>query len=419
MQNETQQRPKCKIFCASLAVLERVLLIHLAEINPQYNLVKDEAAPFLEMAKLPVIGGKIATWDQKEFKGSGSRFQNGDTLFARITPCTENGKIGFVDFLCDTQTAFGSTEFTVLSPKNGTHPEFIYYLCSSNHVRVPAIEFMIGSTGRQRVPNWVFKNITVPRFSFAEQRRIAEILTSVDDSIRATELVIEQAECVKRGLMEDLLTGGLGDEAVLCDELSEGWSFKELKEICSIRGEYGANAPKSDYDPSLPRYVRITDIDARGNLQEATAVSIPHEKAASYILDEGDIVIARSGATVGKSYIHTADNGECAFAGYLVRFRLRPEIASHDWLKYVFQSKPYWDWVRDNQRAGAQPNINAKEYGSYLLKVPPLVEQQRIAKILGSIDKQISQNRRVVAQLQRLKRGLMDDLLTGRVRTVS
>lgn len=400
-------------------MLEHVLLTDLAAINPRYNLAKGETAPFLEMAKLPVIGGKITTWDQKKFNGGGARFQNGDTLFARITPCTENGKIGFVDFLSHGQTAFGSTEFTVISPKDGTCPLFVYHLCSSDHVRIPTIESMLGSTGRQRVPNWIFGNIKVACFSYAEQERIAEVLSSVDDTIHATEVVIEQAERVKRGLVEDLLTGGLGSEAIKRGEVPEGWSSNELKEICSIRGEYGANAPKSNYDPRLPRYVRITDIDDRGNLQEATAVSIPREKAASYILDEGDIVIARSGATVGKSYIHTADNGECAFAGYLVRFRLKPEIASYDWLKFVLQSKPYWDWVRDNQRAGAQPNINAKEYGNYLLKVPPLAEQQRIARILGSIDELMSQNRKTVTQFQLLKQGLLDDLLSGRVRTVS
>lgn len=251
-----------------------------------------------------------------------------------------------------------------------------------------------------------------------EQERIAEILTSVDDSIRATEAVIAQAERVKRGLMEDLLTGGLGSEAIAHGEVPEGWRITPLRDVCVIAGEYGANAPKEDFDPSLPRYVRITDIDDRGNLNPNTAVSISREKAGRYILSSGDIVIARSGATVGKSYVHKSENGECAFAGYLVRFRLNPDLASHDWLRHVLQSKTYWDWVRDNQRAGAQPNINAKEYGGYELVLPPVDQQKRTASILASLDDQVTSNRQTIDQLQRLKRGLMDDLLTGRVRTV-
>lgn len=262
-------------------------------------------------------------------------------------------------------------------------------------------------------------DVEIPIPPLPEQQRIAEILSSVDESIRATEAVISQAERVKRGLMEDLLTGGLGSAAIANGEVPEGWRNSELRSLCIIAGEYGANAPKSEFDPDLPRYVRITDIDEDGNLLPDTLVSIPREVAEPYILEEGDIVIARSGATVGKSYMHIKSNGECAFAGYLVRFRADRNVANPKWIKFNLQSEYFWAWVRDNQRAGAQPNINAKEYGGLLLCVPPLPEQQRISEILSSVDDQITTNRATVEQLQRLKRGLMDDLLTGKVRTVA
>ena len=392
----------------------------ICEINPKGLSAKtDPTYAFNYVAIDDLDEGRISNSTRLTFAEAPSRARRlvraGDVVVSTVRPYlrafskVHDSEDGFVV----------STGFCVLRPKAGvTTQDFMTQLVFSE----PFVEHLKTRMTGSNYP--AVKAEDIEEFELflpplREQERIAEILTSVDDSIRATEAVIVQVERMKRGVIEDLLTGGLGSEAITRGEMPEGWSSNELKEICSIRGEYGANAPKSDYDPSLPRYVRITDIDDRGNLQEATAVSIPREKAASYILDEGDIVIARSGATVGKSYIHTADNGECAFAGYLVRFRLKPEIASYDWLKFVLQSKPYWDWVRDNQRAGAQPNINAKEYGSYLLKVPPLAEQKRIARILGSIDEQISQNRRGIAQIQRIKHGLLNDLLTGRVRTVS
>ena len=370
-------------------------------------------------SEIPYIGLEHIGQDSGNLEGVGNAaevvsaknvFKVGDVLFGKLRPNLKKYWQTEFEGIC-------STDILVLRPLEGILNEYLYYLVQSNPFLSLAMSDAVGT----KMPRTSWKRLGGFEFllpPFFEQERIAEILSSVDSSIRATEAVIAQAERVKRGLMEDLLAGGWGNEAIVLGKVPEGWNSRELKEICSIRGEYGANAPKSNYDPRLPRYVRITDIDDRGNLQEATTVSIPREKAASYILDEGDIVIARSGATVGKSYIHTADNGECAFAGYLVRFRLKPEIASYDWLKFVLQSKPYWDWVRDNQRAGAQPNINAKEYGNYPLKVPPLAEQQRIARILGSIDELMSQNRKTVTQFRRLKQGLLDDLLSGRVRTV-
>ena len=87
-------------------------------------------------------------------------------------------------------------------------------------------------------------------------------------------------------------------------------------------------------------------------------------------------------------------------------------------MKHALQTQAYWNWVKDTQRIGAQPNINAKEYGTYILAVPPLSEQQRIADILSSVDDFIAKQKATVEQQAAIKKGLMDDLLMGRVRTV-
>lgn len=308
-------------------------------------------------------------------------------------------------------------DVAVVRPCPSFDAAWLMNLINADFVRQRIIENAGGST-RQRISRKNLGQIPVPVPPLPEQQRIAEILTAVDDSIRAGERVIEQTERVKKGLMEELLTGGLGSAAIERGEVPEGWERRTLQSLCSEKPEYGANAPKEQYDPTLPRYVRITDITGDGHLSEDTKVSLSRAKAEGYILNEGDLLFARSGATVGKSYVHRNENGECAFAGYLIRFKLRREEALHEWAKYVFQSKRYLDWVRDSQRAGAQPNINAKEYGSYEVLKPPMPEQQRIASILTSIDEQIAAERKHVEQQKRLKRGLMDDLLTGRVRTV-
>src|SRR5665213_3976128 len=103
--------------------------------------------------------------------------------------------------------------------------------------------------------------------------------------------------------------------------LPDVWLSTSFGDLCLGKGEYGANSSKADFDPALPRYVRITDISEDGDLKTSDPVSISNEDAAPYLLAPGDILLARSGATVGKSYVHREDYGRCAYAGYLIRFR--------------------------------------------------------------------------------------------------
>ena len=128
-----------------------VPLPELIDVNPTRSLRKGEIAPYLDMANMPTRGHSPDTVMDRPF-GSGMRFTNGDTLVARITPCLENGKTAYVDFLDDGQVGWGSTEYIVLHPKRPLPPEFGYCLARSSQFREFAIQSMTGSSGRQRVP---------------------------------------------------------------------------------------------------------------------------------------------------------------------------------------------------------------------------------------------------------------------------
>jgi type I restriction enzyme S subunit len=121
------------------------------EVNPVRQMRKGDVAPYLDMANMPTRGHSPDEVVDRPF-GSGMRFKNGDTLVARITPCLENGKTAYVDFLRDQQIGWGSTEYIVLRPKPPLPPEFAYCLARSNEFREFAIQSMTGSSGRQRVP---------------------------------------------------------------------------------------------------------------------------------------------------------------------------------------------------------------------------------------------------------------------------
>lgn len=254
-----------------------------------------------------------------------------------------------------------------------------------------------------------------------EQRKIVALLSSVDDTIEKTQAVVEQLEVVKKGLLGELLMRGMSGrhkafQRTKYGQIPSSWDVVSLGEISNGKGQYGANVPKAPFDPELPRYVRITDIGFDGSLKPDDVASISEEAARPYILEEGDLLFARSGATVGKSFRYRSLYGRCAFAGYLVRFKLRREIVEPAYLHYFAQSSFYWDWVGGTQRALAQPNINASEYGSLLVPLPPRGEQEEIVAVLDSVNRSIEANRAELAALRKVKAGLLEGLLSGKVR---
>jgi type I restriction enzyme S subunit len=121
------------------------------EVNPTRSLSKGQIAPYLEMANMPTSSARALAWQYREF-GSGMRFINGDVLIARITPCLENGKTAYVDFLDDGQTGWGSTEYIVLRSKPPLPTTCAYFLARNDDFRAHVIRNMTGTSGRQRAP---------------------------------------------------------------------------------------------------------------------------------------------------------------------------------------------------------------------------------------------------------------------------
>lgn len=144
--------------------------------------------------------------------------------------------------------------------------------------------------------------------------------------------------------------------------------YKPLEYFISMPPQYGANESATDWtSESTTRYIRITDIDEYGNLRQddiKTAETVEEK----YLLEENDILFARTGATAGKCLIYKNSYGKAIFAGYLIRFKLNPELINPDFLFYYTQLNHYKNWVKSIQRPSGQPNINSKEFSS--LEIP-------------------------------------------------
>lgn len=194
------------------------------------------------------------------------------------------------------------------------------------------------------------------------------------------------------------------------------WEVKRLGDVCCNQGDYGINAPAVVYSNNLPTYLRITDINDDGKFIVANKVSVNSFNNENYHLKEGDIVFARTGATVGKTYLYNSVDGDLVFAGFLIRFSPNIEKLIPYYLKIYTETTFYWNWVKITSQRSGQPGINATEYCSLQIPVPPLIEQWKIIRILSTWDKAIEKQTQLIEKLELRKKGLMQQLLTGKKR---
>ena len=159
-------------------------LSEVIQVNPQRQLKKDDFAPFVAMENITPYEKRISEFSQRKVSGSNTKFKNGDTLLAKITPSLENGKTAFVDILKENEIGHGSTEYIVLCGKeNQTLDLFVYYLMRTPEFREEAIRSMTGTSGRQRVQETIFDDYEIALPSLPIQEKICSILTGLDEKI--------------------------------------------------------------------------------------------------------------------------------------------------------------------------------------------------------------------------------------------
>lgn len=194
------------------------------------------------------------------------------------------------------------------------------------------------------------------------------------------------------------------------------WEVKRLGECVRTAPSYGMNAPAVKFNEKLPVYLRITDISDDGRFIAETKVSVNHLAYKEFYLEVNDIVFARTGASTGKTYLYTPFDGLLVYAGFLIKFSINPEILNPVFLKYFTFTNSYWNWVKIMSSRSGQPGINAQEYQLIKIPLPPLPEQKKIAKILSTWDEAIEKLNSYIEAKKKLKKALMQRLLTGKQR---
>jgi type I restriction enzyme S subunit len=360
-------------------------LQEVADLNPSLDAspADDEAVSFLPMSAVDadaVDAIDTETRPFREVRKGYTPFIADDVLVAKITPCFENGKI--VQAKPTRRFGFGSTEFHVIrTHRSELDPRYLVYYLRQEKIRKDGERKMTGSAGQRRVPEHFLTSLNIPLPPLPEQRRIAEILDKAD-ALRAKR---RAALALLDTLTQSIFLDMFGDPATN----PKGWPVFPLAEMCGIAGEYGAGVASKPYDPELPRYIRITDITDTGDLtRDAVSPSGDATEWGAYSLEPGDVLFARSGATVGKTYLHRRSDGRCVFAGYLIRFRAQPDRLLPEFLFQFTRTAAYRRWVAARQRVVAQPNINAQQYGEELrVPCPPLQLQTKLKERLNRIDR--------------------------------
>ncbi|MCW4046863.1 MAG: restriction endonuclease subunit S [Candidatus Bathyarchaeota archaeon] len=259
-------------------------------------------------------------------------------------------------------------------------------------------------------------SLQIPIPSLSEQRAIVGVLGVVDCAIELADRIIAKTERLKRGLMQQLLTRGIGHtetKQTPIGKIPKEWEVTELGKLGEL--QYGYTTSTVEENTGI-KFLRITDIEENGSVDWAKVpyCNIPKRDFDKYSLKKGDILFARIGATAGKTAL-VNENICGVFASYLIRLKTN-ETVHPPFVFYFTQSAAYWTQALRQREGQLKKGINATMLSKFAVPLPPLEEQKRIAEILSVTDSKLSLGREEKTKLEQIKRGLMDLLLTGKVR---
>lgn len=265
------------------------------------------------------------------------------------------------------------------------------------------------NTIRKKIPIDKLKNEFVPVPPLEEQIKIASYLENkvslIDETIENNKKEIELLEEYKKNIFSDVI---------------KEYNFKnyKLKYFINKKLQYGANSSGVVYRDDLPRYVRITDI-LNNTLKEQDKLSLQEDEAKDFILKDGDILFARSGGTVGKSFMYENKFGRCAFAGYLIR----ASFNNKELAQYVYNftnSVLYEKWKNSIFIQSTIQNIGADKYSNMLIPIPIDFDNvvrvnNKINKIIIKLDKVIKYRNQIIEKLEEYKKSLIYEAVTGKI----
>lgn len=397
--------------------MSRDILKNIIQINPTERLVKRTLAKKVPMEYLQPFMRAISDYETAEYSG-GSKFRNGDTLMARITPCLENGKTAYVSILDDGEVGFGSTEYIVFRNIEGvTDSKFVYYFVTSPWFREIAIKSMVGSSGRQRVQQSVLENLEVTLPPLDEQRRIAGILGSLDDKIELNRRINANLEAQAQALFRSWFVDNETQN-------NNPGFFNDIIQT-TLSGDWGQETPKGNYISEVYciRGADIPDIKC-GDKGKLPTRYILEKNLKNKKLSENDLVVEISGGSPTQS------TGRICLITRALLDRLGKDVICTNFCRalkpipdYSFFIYLYWQYLYNNNTMFSYENgttgIKNLNITDFINKEPIIIPEKKkileFNKVLQPIFDMIYKNGRESEYLSALRDTLLPKLMAGEI----
>ena len=346
-------------------------------------------------------GGTMATADKKMY------YIVSKNSFAYNPARINVGSIGYYD---GQENVIVSSLYEVFKTSEDIDDRYLWHWFKSNNFKKLIEQYQEGGV---RLYFYYDKlcMCSLPTPSIQEQIKIGRYFDNLDNLITLHQRKYNKLLNVKKSMLEKMFPkNGSNIPEIRFKGFTDPWEQRKLGELSSSF-EYGLNAAAKEYDGEN-KYIRITDIDDESRefkQEDITSPDTDLSSAENYKLSEGDILFARTGASVGKSYIYKASDGLVYYAGFLIRARIKPEYNS----EFVFQNTltgNYEKFIKVTSMRSGQPGVNAQEYSQYQIMMPSKPEQDKISDCLRNLDNLITLHQRELEKLQNIKKSMLEKM---------
>ena len=359
-----------------------------------------------------VFRNPIATLDQLdavEIDEKQNQVQKGDVFFTTSSETPEEVGMSSV-WTYDTKNVYLNSFTFGYRPRVSFDLNYMASMLRSPSIR-KKITFLAQGISRYNISKTKMLEIEIPAPNLSEQTKIGLFFKGLDDTIALHQRKLDLLKEQKKGYLQKMFPkNGAKVPELRFAGFADDWEERKLGDLATSF-EYGLNASAKSFD-GTHKYIRITDIDdssRKFNSQSLTSPDIDLSSADNYKLKNGDILFARTGASVGKSYIYADSDGLVYYAGFLIRARIKSGVDSN----FVFQhtlTSSYENFIRVTSQRSGQPGVNAKEYSTFEISVPSYEEQRKIGSFFQQLDETIALHQRKLDLLKEQKKGFLQKM---------
>ena len=352
----------------------------------------------------------ITMTDKVKIDITQNEVEYGDVLFTTSSETPEEVGMSSV-WLGDTPNIYLNSFCFGFRPNQKIDPYFLGYSLRAPHMR-DKIKILAQGISRYNISKNKVMELEISLPNNEEQKLLGTFLQRIDLIITLHQCKLEKLKLMKKALLQKLFPkNGKHIPEIRFKGFTDAWEQRKLDE-CMDSFEYGLNAAAKEYD-GMHKYIRITDIDDETHNFIQSNLTSPdidfNSDVSDYKLNINDIVFARTGASVGKTYLYNTSDGDLYYAGFLIRGKVN-EACDAGFIYQNTLTRDYDSFIRITSQRSGQPGVNSKEYATFRLNIPCKDEQEKISEFLNRLDKLFTLHQRKLERLQEVKKDLLQKM---------